>query len=208
MQQGSEEWHRARLGKVTASRIADVVAKIKTGWGANRKNYAAELVIERLTGAPVEKYQSAAMAYGSECEPEARAAYAFMKDADVTEVGFVPHPTIAMAGCSPDGLIGDDGLIEIKCPNTAQHLDTLLTDKIDDGHYKQMQWQMACTGRQWCDFISYDRRLPEAMRLYIKRVTRDDLMIAELEQAARHFLAEIDDTMARLAARFPRDMVA
>ena len=155
MIQGSEEWLRARVGKVTASRVHDIVATTKSGgFTAGRKNYLAELVTERLTGEPAPKYQNGAMAYGIETEPEARAAYAFQADVDIEEVGFVEHPTIANAGCSPDGLVGGDGLIEIKCPNTATHLEILLTGKIDVEYIDQMQFQMACTGRKWCDFVS------------------------------------------------------
>jgi putative phage-type endonuclease len=202
MQQGTEEWLRARVGKVTASRIADVVAKTKTGWGASRKNYAAELVIERLTGEPAPHYTNAAMEYGTQCEPEARAAYAFLQDINVEEVGFCPHYSIAEAGCSPDGLIGDDGLVEIKCPNSATHIEVLLSETIPDAHIKQMQFQMACTGRQWCDYLSYDKRLPEPMRIWIKRVTRDTKMITELEIAACVFLTEIEETIAALKSKY------
>lgn len=202
MEQRSPEWFAARCGKVTASRIADMIARTRTGWGASRKNYAAELVIERLTGQPTEKFQSAAMAYGTECEPEARAAYAFQMDVDVVEVGFAPHPFIEMAGASPDGLIGENGLVEIKCGNSATHIETLLTKTIPDNYIKQMQWQMVCTGRAWCDFVSYDKRLPEAMRLFVKRVARDGKLITELEIAARDFLAEIDATVAALEREF------
>lgn len=203
MQQGTSEWFKARVGKVTSSRIADMVATTKSGWGASRGNYAADLLIERLTGEPAPHYQSPAMLYGTECEPEARAAYCFLMDVDIEEVGFVEHPRLAMCGCSPDGLIGDDGLIEIKCPNTAQHLNTLLTKTIDGKYIKQMQFQMACTGREWCDYVSYDRRLPERMRLWKMRVPRDDKTIAYLEKEAVVFLREIDDALAQLDALYP-----
>ena len=202
MTQGTEEWMKARLGRCTASRIADMMAKTRTGWGTSRKNYAAELVIERLTGEPAPKYQNSAMLYGIECEPEARSAYAFMRDIEVEEVGFVPHPSIAMAGASPDGYVGADGLIEIKCPNTAQHLDTLLRETIDGDYIYQMQFQMACTQRKWCDFVSYDRRLP-GLELWIKRVPRNDRLIAELEVEVKSFLAEIDATIDALRKRYP-----
>src|SRR4051812_47586094 len=124
--QGSDAWFQARLGRVTASRVADVIAKTKSGSSAQRANYAAQLIAERLTGRVAESYSNAAMAHGTEYEPEARSAYEFFHSASVTEIGFVPHPTIEQAGCSPDGLIGLDGLLEIKCPNSATHLDTLL----------------------------------------------------------------------------------
>jgi putative phage-type endonuclease len=204
MKQGTDEWLRARLGKVTASRIADLMAKTKTGWSTSRKNYAAELVAERLTGTATAHFQSAAMINGTECEPEARAAYSFQMNVDVEEVGFCPHPTINDAGASPDGLVGADGLVEIKCPNTATHIEQLLRpDFVPNQYLLQMQFQMACTGRQWCDFVSYDKRLPEAMRLSIVRVARADKLIAEIEAAVRTFLAEVATTVDALCQRYP-----
>lgn len=196
--QGTAEWHENRLGRVTASRVADVIAKTKTGWGASRANYAAELIAERLTGVPAEKFTNAAMAHGTATEPEARDAYAFYTDATVAEVGFVLHPTIIMSGASPDGLVGDDGLVEIKCPTTATHIDTLLGQAVPAKYVTQMQWQMACTGRKFCDFCSYDPRLPESMRVFIKRVERDHKVIADLEKEVRVFLAEVDQRVREL----------
>ena len=200
--QGSPEWFAARLGKVSASRVADVIAKTKTGWGASRANYAAELVAERLTGAPAEKYSNAAMAWGTETEPQARSMYEFMRDCDVVEVGTVLHPTIAMSCASPDGLVGDDGLVEFKCPNTATHIETLLGDSIAGKYITQMQWQMACTGRLWCDFVSFDPRMPGDMQIIVQRVARDAAMIAELEKQVVAFLSEVDGTISALEAKF------
>ena len=206
MQQGSEEWLRARLGKVTASRVRDIMATTKSGgFTAGRKNYLAELVTERLTGEPAPKFVSAAMANGTECEPEARAAYAFQTDVDVDEAGFIEHPTIDMAGCSPDGLVGQYGLVEIKCPSTATHIETLLTGKIDPAYIDQMQFQMACTGRQWCDFVSYDKRLPEPMRLHMQHITRDDKHIAKLELEVTQFLIDLDATVDLLRKRYMQE---
>lgn len=196
--QGSAEWHAVRIGKVTASRVADVVAKTKAGWGASRANYMAELIAERLTGEAAERFTNAAMNWGTEKEPDARAAYEFFRDASVTEIGFVAHPTIGMTGASPDGLVADDGMVEIKCPNTATHLDTLLTQAVPAKYNTQMQWQMACTGRKWCDFASYDPRLPESMSLFVKRVERDDKMIFDLEKDVSSFLAELDEKLSKL----------
>lgn len=196
--QGSPEWHALRIGKVTASRVSDVIAKTKTGWGASRANYMAELIAERLTGEPADKFTNAAMAWGTEKEPDARAAYEFFRDAQVVEVAFIDHPAIGMTGASPDGLVGEHGLVEIKCPNTATHLDTLLTQAIPSKYVTQMLWQMACTGRQWCDFVSYDPRLPETMSLFVKRVDRDDKLIASLEKDVAEFLAELDLKLAQL----------
>ncbi len=190
--QGSPEWFGARLGRVTASRVADVIAETKSGWGAGRANYMAQLVAERLTGEVAETFSNAAMKWGTEMEPEARAAYQFYRDALVVEVGFVPHPRIAMSGASPDGLVGEDGLVEFKCPNTATHIETLIGQAVPGKYITQMQWQMACTGRQWCDFGSFDPRLPEDMRLFVRRVDRDDALISDLEAKVSAFLAETD----------------
>jgi len=201
IEQGSAEWKALRLGKATASRISDVVAKTKTGWGASRANYMAELIAERLTGNAAEGFMNAAMAWGTEKEPEALAAYEFLTNVEIQRVAFVPHPTIAMSGASPDGLAGD-GLVEVKCPNTATHLETLLAGGVPTKYITQMQWQMACTGRAWCDFCSYDPRLPEEMRLFVYRVQRDDTLIAGLEKDVAAFLAEIDEKVTALRARY------
>lgn len=200
--QGSPEWHAIRLGKVTASRVADVMARTKTGYGASRANYAAELIAERLTGQAADKFTNAAMQRGTEKEPDARSAYEFYTDATVELVGFVSHPSIPMSGASPDGHVGDVGSVEIKCPNTATHLETLLGAEIDGKYVKQMQWQMACSGRQWCDWVSFDDRLPEPMRIVIRRVHRDNEMIAEMEKEIATFLREIDEKVARLLAQY------
>lgn len=196
--QGSEAWHQARLGKVTASRVADVIARTKSGPAASRKNYLAELVAERLTGQPTEGFMNAAMKWGIDTEPQARAAYEFFSDLTVEEVGFVEHPTIAMTGASPDGLVGGRGMVEIKCPNTATHIDTLLTGTIPGKYMTQMQWQMACADRAWCDFVSFDPRMPADLQLYVKRVERDDGEIEGLEAAVIEFLAELDAKVAAL----------
>ena len=200
--QGSPEWFAARLGKATASRIADLAARTKSGYGASRANYLAELVVERLTGQPAERYQNEAMRWGTEQEPAARAAYEFMADAEVGLCGFIPHPAIADAGASPDGLIGADGLIEIKCPGSAVHIETLLGAPIADRYLKQMQFQMACAERAWCAFVSFDPRMPPAMQLFIQRVPRDEATIAALEAETRTFLDELAAKVAALEARY------
>lgn len=202
--QGTEAWKLARCGSLGASRMADAVARTKTGYGASRANLMAELLVERLTGVPTEGYTNAAMQWGTEKEPEARAAYEFKADVDVAEIGIVKHPTIPGTHASPDGLVGDDGMVEIKCPNTATHVETLLGDEIAGKYVTQMQWQMACTGRKWCDFVSFDPRLPESMALFVKRVHRDDKRIAELETEASAFLAELDGKVADLLRRYER----
>jgi putative phage-type endonuclease len=203
--QGSDEWKALRLGKVTASRVADVVAKTKSGYGASRANYMAQLIAERLTGVAAETYTNAAMQHGTETEPEARAAYEFYQGVTVQEVAFVTHPSINQAGASPDGLIGEDGLVEIKCPNTATHLETLLGQAVLAKYETQMQFQMACTGRAYCDFVSYDPRMPENMRLFIRRVNRDDRRIKELEDEVAGFLLEIAVKLSQLSTLYGQE---
>ncbi len=198
MEQRSTEWFTARLGKVTASRVADVIAKTKTGYSTSRDNYMAQLVCERMTGTQSESYNNAAMQWGTDQEPLARAAYEAAKDVLVDEVGFVVHPTISNAGASPDGLVGDDGLIEIKCPNTATHIDTLLSDKVPSKYNTQMQWQMVCTGRKWCDFVSFDPRMPEGLQLFIQRVDFDVEYVKMLEAEITGFLGELETKIEKL----------
>lgn len=204
IEQGSPEWFAMRCGKATASRIADIIATTKSGPSALRTNYAAQLVAERLTGAVAESYSNAAMQWGNATEAQARASYEFAKNLDVQLVDFIDHPTIGMSGASPDGLVGTDGLVEIKCPNTATHIETLLGEKVAGKYVTQIQWQLACTGRAWCDFVSYDPRLPEEMSIWIKRVERDDKMIAELSDKVTAFLAEVASTVESLEAKFRR----
>lgn len=198
MDQKSEEWFAARLGKVTASRVADVIAKTKTGYSASRENYMAQLVVERMTNTQAESYNNAAMQWGTDQEPFARAAYEIKQGVMVEETGLVDHPTIEMAGASPDGLVGDDGLVEIKCPNTATHIDTLLTQTVPAKYNTQMQFQMACTGRQWCDFVSFDPRMPAKAQLFVKRVPRDDQFIKEIEAEIKKFLVEVSAKVDQL----------
>lgn len=202
MDQRTAEWFAARLGKATASKIADLTATTKSGPAASRANYAAQLVAERLTGEPAETFTSPAMQWGNDTEAEARAAYCFFRDEAVVEVGFVDHPTVAMSGASPDGLVGDDGLLELKCPNTATHILTLTGKSVPGKYVKQIMWQLACTGRKWCDFASYDPRLPESMRLLVIRLHRDDAMIAELEAEVSTFLAEVEETVSTLRNQY------
>ena len=200
--QGSDEWKALRLGKVTASRVADVVARTKTGYGASRANYAAQLIAERLTGVAAESYTNAAMQHGTDTEPEARSAYEFYHGVTVEQVAFVPHPSIADAGCSPDGFVGGDGLVEIKCPQTATHLETLLGQAVPGKYEAQMQFQMACSDRSWCDFVSYDPRMPESMRLFVKRIHRDESRITELETEVAAFLSELSAKIVQLESLY------
>lgn len=197
--QGSTEWLQARAGRVTASRIADVMAKIKTGESASRRDYKAQIVAEILTGTPQENgFKSAEMQWGNDQEPFARAAYEIATGAMVDQVGLVLHPTIERGAASPDGLVGLDGLVEIKCPKTATHLQYLVDGKVPTHYQPQMLWQMACTERQWCDFVSFDPRLPEHLQLFIRRFSRDQTRIDEIESEVRAFLAEVDAILAAL----------
>lgn len=203
MEQRSEEWYAARCGKVTASKIVDIVKRIRNGdWAASRRNYCAQLVTERLTGKPhIPTYTNEYMEWGKEQEAPAREAYLKATGSAVEEVGFVEHPTIGMAGASPDGLIGDDGLLEIKCLIKANHIEILLTEDLEK--YKlQMLWQMACTGRKWCDFVSFNPEMPEDMQLFIKRFYRDDEEVAKIEREVRIFLEEVNETLAGLNNKF------
>lgn len=202
-EQRTAEWFAARLGKVTASRVADVIAKTKSGeYTAGRDNLMAQLAIERLTGQAQESYSNSYMQWGTEQEPFARAAYEIATGQMVEECGFVPHPMIDNAGASPDGLVGDDGLVEIKCPSTATMIETLLTQKVPSKYITQMQMQMACTGRQWCDFVSFDPRLPAKAQLWVKRVPRDPEFILKMEVEIVKFLAELDGKANKLKDLF------
>jgi putative phage-type endonuclease len=206
LEQRSAEWFAARAGKVTASKIADMLATTKTGWGSSRKNYAAQLVAERLTGVVEPSFCSPAMQHGIDHEASAREAYCQHMLCAVDEIGFVDHPSIEWAGASPDGLIGDDGLVEIKCPGTATHIETLLGGSIPEKYRLQMLFQMACTGRQYCDFVSYDPRLPDSMRLYVQRLPRDGGEIDRIERETVTFLTEVDETVQRLRSRYDSDL--
>jgi putative phage-type endonuclease len=198
IEQRSNEWFAVRLGKVTASRVADLMAKTKSGYSTSRDNYMAQLVVERITGEKAESFTNSAMQWGTDQEPFARAAYEAATGVLVDELGFAIHPTIDGAGASPDGLVGDDGLVEIKCPNTGTMIETLLSGAIPAKYVTQMQFQMACTGRAWCDFASFDPRMPAKAQLFVKRLYRDDDYIAEMEAEIVKFLAELDVKVQKL----------
>jgi putative phage-type endonuclease len=199
--QGSPAWLEARAGKVTASRIADVLARVKTGEAAGRRDYRAQLVAEILTGRPQESgFTNDAMRWGTEQEPYARAAYECHAGVLVDQVGMALHPSIERGAASPDGLVDPDGLVEIKCPNTATHLDYLLDGTVPAKYQPQMLWQMACTGRDWCDFVSFDPRLPEDLQLFVVRFQRDQARIDAMEAEVRAFISEAEETVSRLRA--------
>jgi len=210
VEQGTDEWRMARLGKVGASMVADATARDRTGkqWGITRQRLLARLAAERMTGQLSETYTSASMERGNEVEPEAREFYAFVHGRDVQRVGLVLHPHLDMACASPDALVNADGLAQFKCPDQHTHMSTLLGSSIDGGYIKQMQWEMACTGRAWCDFVSYDPRWPDEMRLHVRRVERDPVMIAELEKQVSEFLGEVSATVDRLVRLYRTPMAA
>ena len=192
IEQGTEAWLQLRLGKVTASRVADIMAKTKTGASASRQNYLIELALQRVTGNIEPMYTNDAMAWGTATEPQARVDYEVKTGNFVDQIAFVEHDIIEWFGCSPDGLVGNDGLIEIKCPNSATHWATIKDKKPPNKYVIQMQSQMACTNRQWCDFVSFDPRMPERSQLFICRVERDQTMIDEIEAEIKKFLSEVE----------------
>jgi putative phage-type endonuclease len=201
IEQGSLEWKMLRAGKVTASRVADVLSKIKSGESAGRKNYKMDLVAERLTNQPAESFTNSAMQWGTEQEPFARIAYETKMNLFVEQIPFMDHPKIEWFGCSPDGLVAEDGLIEIKCPNTTTHLEYIDGGKPPAKYIPQMQTQMACTGRKWCDFVSFDPRLPENLQLFVVRLDRDDGYIKDMEVEVQKFLQEVDELFTKLKER-------
>jgi putative phage-type endonuclease len=191
MIQGSQEWFKSRYGNASASRISDVIAKTKSGYSASRDNYLTQLVLERF-GVFDEGFSSQAIEWGHEQEPFARMMYEAQTGNVVEEVGYILHPVIAKSGASPDGLVDNDGLLEIKCPNTKTHFEYLLAGKPPSKYIPQMAWQMACTGREWCDFVSYDPRAPEGLQYFEVRYNRDNEYIEMLEAEVTKFLNEVE----------------
>lgn len=207
VEQGSDEWLVARLGKVTASRMADVMATRKDGKAAAaRADYLHELVCEVLSGLPQPSYVSAAMRWGIEHEPEAKRLYAFDRDVELEGGGFVLHERIAFFGASPDSFVstvdGELGLAEFKCPETRTHLHTLRSGAIDGGYFLQMQAQMAVTGLPWCDFVSFDPRLPRPLQLHVQRLGRDEATIDAIEASVEGMLSDLWEVLSDLERRF------
>lgn len=203
--QGTPEWLAARAGSLGASQVADALAKTKAGWGASRSNIRAQLIRERLTGKPTETFCSAAMQRGKDLEPQARAMYAFQTGFEVEEIGLYPHPKIIGTHCSPDGLCGDVGLVEIKCCGDARHHEILTGDEPEDRYVKQCLWQMACTGMDWCDLAYFNPDWPAEMQLVVRRIERDPKAISELEAEVSKFLAEVDSAVAELTAQYMKE---
>lgn len=207
MEQRTDEWYSARCGQLGASQISKALAKGRAGAeSSTRRNLIAELVAMRLTGQAPDGFTSAAIQWGIDNEPIARASYEVLHGIDVEQEGWIPHPSIEWTGCSPDGLIGDDGLIEIKCPNTATHIDYLLGGVAPAEYHYQMLWQMECTGRKWCEFVSFDPRMPEDMQLFVVRFARDEDRIHEMRVGVTKFLSEVDDVISKLTAIRERKM--
>lgn len=207
MEQHSPEWWAARCGKVTASRIGDLMARnqprkgqLVGDWSAKRQHYLDEKVAEIVTGKPRDRKKVASLDHRLELEPKARRAYEFYRNTEIALVGFVEHPTIPRCGASPDGLLGDDGCVEIKCPDSETHINTWLGKVVDHGYILQIQFGMACTGRQWWDFVSFDPNMPEEGKLYVQRVNRDDLLIHKIESTVIEFLAEVDHKVDQVRA--------
>ena len=196
--QGTPEWLAARAGSLGASSIGDALAKTKTGWGASRGNLHSRLVTERITGKPVETFTNAAMQRGNDLEPQARAMYSFRKGVDVEEVGIILHPSIKHSHCSPDGMVGADGMVEIKCCGATRHIELLTGSAPEDRYIKQCLWQMACTGRQWVDLTYFHPDFPDEMQMFVHRVERDESVIADLEAEVSKFLAEVAATVDQL----------
>jgi putative phage-type endonuclease len=202
LEQGSPEWLAARVGRVTASRIPDVMAKGKGGEAQTRLNYKWQLVAEIMTGQSQEdRFFSQAMAWGVEQEPFARAAYEIQTGGLVENVGLVAHPSIPRCAASPDGLVGLDGLLEIKCPKTPTHLEYMEKGAIPGNYQLQMLWQMTCTGRQWVDFATFDPRLPEELQLFVMRFPLDQPRIDAIEAEVQKFWNEIDEIIETLRKR-------
>ena len=204
--QGTIEWRMERAGKVTASRIADIIAKTKSGYSTSRENYLTELVIERF-GVIGDGFTNAAMQWGTETEPLARAAYELKNGVFVQEVGFIAHGSIENAGASPDGMVGDDGMLEIKCPNSSTHFNYILEEKVPEKYKPQMSWQMASTGRKWVDFVSFDPRVPDGLQYFQIRYERDDEYIDLLEREVKQFIAEVDERYAQLKEKMEKKNV-
>jgi putative phage-type endonuclease len=195
-EQRSEGWFRARAGRVTASRAADMLAKTKSGYSTSRKNLLVQLVAERLTGLPQEDgYQSPAMLRGIELEPRAFAAYESTTGQMADKVGFLSHLELPI-GASPDGVIGDfDGILELKVPNPATHLSYLKARTLPADYLPQISHQLLVSGAAYCDFMSYGPNFPEALQVFLLRVYRTDVDLAGYETELRTFLAEVDNEL-------------
>lgn len=193
VEQGTEAWFAMRLGKVTASRVADVMAKTKTGVSASRQNYLIELALQRVTGVFEQSFTTQAMQDGIDREAQARVLYEVTTGEFVDQAPFVDHPTIQGFGASPDGLVNSKGMCEIKCRGNAGHWEVIKTGEIPKKYWIQQQAQLACTGREWNDYVGYNPNFPEKSKLYIQRVYRDEAFIADMEAQIKQFLIEVEE---------------
>lgn len=204
LEQGTADWLQMRCGSCTASKVKDAIAKLKTknSESAARATYRKQLVIERLTGRATENYVSDAMIWGTETEPQARIEYELYSGLEVEQIGLALHPTIKWFSASTDGLVGDDGILEIKCLNSINHLDILISGEIPEDYHWQMLAGMACTERDWCDFVSFDPRMPEGLQLFVKRFPRDQALISGMELEVIQFLSEVERDVAALKEKY------
>lgn len=203
--QGTDEWRQERCGSVGSSDAPRAVRRIKSGgYSADRDSLITQKVVERLTGVPVEIPKTFAMQEGTRREPDSRLLYSIIKNVEVEQVGLVPHPLIAGAHASPDGFVGARGLVELKNPQIAAHLETLTNEVISQDYFVQMQWQMGCTGRDWCDYVSYHPAFPTSMQMWTKRVARDAKFIGELESEIRAVIREVERKVEQLSRRYGR----
>ena len=200
IEQGSPEWFQKRYGNASASRIKDIIAKTKSGYSASRDNYLTELVLERF-GVFKEPFTTKSIEWGLEQEPFARARHEAEQNIFVEQCGYILHPTIAKSGASPDGLIGNEGVLEIKCPDTKTHFEYLIAEKVPAAYIPQMTWQIICTGRKWADFVSYDSRAPQGLDYFYIRYTPEEGYMLQLEEEVKTFLKEVDEKFIQLSEK-------
>jgi len=205
LEQHTQDWFNMRLGACTGSRVKDAVSKMKNGkdYYAAREDYLADCIVERLSGVPIDHYVSPAMQWGIENEVVGVAAYEDAMDWSVTPCGLATHPQIEWFMASPDGLVGDDGCIEVKCPTSATHIQWIIDGCVPDEHLAQMKAVMSCAERKWCDFCSFDPRMPKEYRLFVRRLEFDQKLNAEMEEEVQKFLAEVKDRMEMLKKKLP-----
>ena len=198
LEQGTDEWKIARLGYVSASNLDAVMARGKSGEAITRKKYKVRLAAERLTGEITESYSNAAMEWGIVNEEKAAMAYEISKDTLLDRTGFWKHPTIPWFGCSPDRLVDGNNGVEIKCPDSSTHVDYWLNKQVPAEYVKQVQGQIWVMGWEWCDFVSYDPRMPEKNRLLVVRAYRDETLIKQMEEEVKKFLDEVEQLIIKL----------
>ena len=210
MRQGTPEWRQARCGKITSSCFGKVMTRGRgkdAAWGQTAFTYMMDVLGERLSGNPGDEISSKYLEWGHIHEPTARALYTWRIGQPVTLTGFVPHPEMDGVGGSPDGLVGDDGVMEIKCPYTVRtHLETIYENEINDKDYQwQVQGNLWVTGRKWLDFVSFQPSVPEELQLHVIRVTRDEDMIEELDERVRRFGDMLSSRLKKIQENVTKD---